>query len=206
MTSYALNLFDFSEYALFEPFCVSSHCKFIKRIQTEGKISRTNRTWTIQLDDYKFVWTDAGIKQNNEGTIPFGRIGHGDTAKIYKGDTIIGEFNGNTAVFNRDVADRVHPELPDGSQGNLVEFFVNLSDWLLWTGRAQMQAKEMQGGRSRKVRKGSSWVSTGRKATVKDGSKRTLYKNAAKPGDLRVKRFSLRNGKRTAIYVQPSTK
>jgi hypothetical protein len=51
---------------------------------------------------------------------------------------------------------------------------------------------------------GGSWTSTGRKVTLKDGSKRSLYKNPSKPGDLRIRRMAKhRNGRTVATYVKP---
>jgi hypothetical protein len=47
------------------------------------------------------------------------------------------------------------------------------------------------------------WVSTGRQTTLKDGSKRTVYRNS-KTGDRATKRMVERNGKRTAKYVKLS--
>ncbi len=49
----------------------------------------------------------------------------------------------------------------------------------------------------------SKWVSSGRSVTLNDGSKRSLYKNAAKPGDLRIKRVATRDGARVASFVKP---
>ena len=45
------------------------------------------------------------------------------------------------------------------------------------------------------------WVSTGRQTTLKDGSKRTVYRNS-KTGERATKRMIERNGKRTAKYVK----
>jgi len=45
------------------------------------------------------------------------------------------------------------------------------------------------------------WVSTGRQTTLKDGSKRTVYRNS-KTGERATKRMTERNGKRTAKYVK----
>ena len=53
------------------------------------------------------------------------------------------------------------------------------------------------------TKKAVKWVSTGRKVTLKDGSKRALYKNAGKPGELRIRRMATRAGKTVATYVKP---
>jgi len=45
------------------------------------------------------------------------------------------------------------------------------------------------------------WVSTGRQTTLKDGIKRTVYRNS-KTGERATKRLTERNGKRTAKYVK----
>jgi hypothetical protein len=58
-------------------------------------------------------------------------------------------------------------------------------------------------GGAKKSTSAAKWVSTGRKVTLKDGSTRSLYKNAAKPGDLRVRRMATRAGKSVATYVKP---
>ena len=50
----------------------------------------------------------------------------------------------------------------------------------------------------------NKWSPTPRKATLKDGSKRMLYKNPHYPGDLRIRK--MRKGKdnrMTATYVKP---
>jgi hypothetical protein len=50
----------------------------------------------------------------------------------------------------------------------------------------------------------NKWLPTPRKATLKDGSKRILYKNPHYPGDLRIRK--MRKGKdnrMTATYVKP---
>lgn len=62
---------------------------------------------------------------------------------------------------------------------------------------------ESSGGRMRS-HKGSRWVSAGRKVTLRDGKVRTLYRNPAKPGDLRVRRMVKRRGANaaTATYVK----
>ncbi len=65
--------------------------------------------------------------------------------------------------------------------------------------RSQVQS----GGSDAKTRAAHVWVSTGRTVTLRDGSKRSLYKNAAKPGDLRVRRMAVRAGKSVATYVKP---
>ena len=49
----------------------------------------------------------------------------------------------------------------------------------------------------------STWVSTGRQTTLKDGSKRTVYRNS-KTGARATKRMVERNGKKSARYVKLS--
>ena len=51
----------------------------------------------------------------------------------------------------------------------------------------------------------SKWTSTGRTVALKDGSRRTLYKNPARVGELRVKRMVVRKGATAAVatYVKP---
>ncbi len=49
----------------------------------------------------------------------------------------------------------------------------------------------------------TKWISTGRKITMRDGSTRSLYKNAAKPGEHRIRRMATRAGKSVATYVKP---
>ena len=44
------------------------------------------------------------------------------------------------------------------------------------------------------------------KVTLKDGSKRALYKNAGKPGELRIRRMATRAGQTVATYVKPPKK
>ena len=69
----------------------------------------------------------------------------------------------------------------------------------------------VRGGAARKRRKAVArrpaaapkWVSTGRKVTLHDGTKRSLYKNAGKPGELRIRRMGTRNGQPVATYVKP---
>lgn len=65
--------------------------------------------------------------------------------------------------------------------------------------------EQFMGGanRSPKNTKGSKWVSTGKKITIKDGSKRALYNNINKPNDLRIRRMVTRAGKTVATYVKP---
>ena len=63
------------------------------------------------------------------------------------------------------------------------------------------------GGRIRKmkkVKKTHVWVSTGRKTTLKDGRKRTVYKCAV-TGQTSVKSVPVRNGKRVAVYTRIRT-
>ncbi len=59
------------------------------------------------------------------------------------------------------------------------------------------------GGGTPSVRRHADWVSAGRKATLKDGSTRTLYMNVSKPGELRIRRMTTRDGKSVATYVKP---
>ena len=48
------------------------------------------------------------------------------------------------------------------------------------------------------------WSPTARKATLKDGSKRVLYKNPKFPGELRVRKMRQgKDGRMTATYVKP---
>lgn len=46
-----------------------------------------------------------------------------------------------------------------------------------------------------------TWVSTGRQTTLKNGTKRTIYRNS-KTNELATKRITERNGKRHAIYTK----
>jgi hypothetical protein len=67
-----------------------------------------------------------------------------------------------------------------------------------------MLTPKKSSGRSKKAHKKPlppKWVSTGRLTTLKDGSKRTVYRNS-KTGDRATKRMVERNGKRTAKYVK----
>jgi hypothetical protein len=50
------------------------------------------------------------------------------------------------------------------------------------------------------------WHATARKVTLKDGSRKTVYSCAAHPGELRIKRFVVRAGKKVASYVKPAKK
>ena len=59
------------------------------------------------------------------------------------------------------------------------------------------------GGGSTTTHTRAKWVSSGRKITLKDGSKRALYKNSAKPGDLRIRRLATRAGHTVATYIKP---
>ena len=69
--------------------------------------------------------------------------------------------------------------------------------------RAANYIKGQEGGRSKAKSKkdAAKWVSTGRQTTLKDGSKRTVYRNS-KTGARATKRMVERNGKRTAKYVK----
>ena len=60
----------------------------------------------------------------------------------------------------------------------------------------------MHGGR-RHPKAAQKWTTTGRKVTLKDGSKRTLYKSSSKPGELRIRRMATRAGQTIATYVKP---
>lgn len=64
------------------------------------------------------------------------------------------------------------------------------------------QNVEQLAGRSQKPQ--NKWVSTGHKRLIRDGSgcKRTLFRNPAKPGELRIRRMVVRGGKRVASYVK----
>jgi hypothetical protein len=63
------------------------------------------------------------------------------------------------------------------------------------------------GGGKQKTRKptaAAAWVSVGRKVTLANGTTRTLYKNASKPGQqLRIRKMVTRNGSKVATYVAP---
>ncbi len=74
-----------------------------------------------------------------------------------------------------------------------------------WNNYLTTIIEHTQGGakRTRPSRPTPKWVSTGRKVTLKDGSKRSLYKNAGKPGELRIRRMATRAGKSVATYVKP---
>ena len=65
----------------------------------------------------------------------------------------------------------------------------------------EVQTNAQSGGRSTMT--SPKWTTTGRKVTLKDGSKRALYKNAGKPGELRIRRMSTRAGQTVATYVKP---
>ena len=60
----------------------------------------------------------------------------------------------------------------------------------------------MHGGR-RHPKAAQKWTTTGRKVTLKDGSKRTLYKSSSKPGELRIRRMATRAGQTIATSVKP---
>ena len=51
-------------------------------------------------------------------------------------------------------------------------------------------------------RTNGQWSPTGRKVTLKDGTKRALYSNPSKPGDLRMRKMARRGGKVVATYVK----
>ncbi len=65
-------------------------------------------------------------------------------------------------------------------------------------------AEPQDGGahRTRPAHPAPKWVSTGRKVALKDGSKHSLYQNAAKPGELRIRRMATRAGTSVATYVK----
>jgi len=65
-----------------------------------------------------------------------------------------------------------------------------------WRGGAPRRRKPVAEGKAP-----PKWVSTGRQTTLKDGSKRTVYRNS-KTGERATKRMIERNGKRTAKYVK----
>ena len=62
-----------------------------------------------------------------------------------------------------------------------------------------------EGGARRKSKtpknKAPKWVSTGRRAALKDGSKRVVYKNSG-TSELRYKKYVVRAGKRVATYAK----
>jgi hypothetical protein len=62
-----------------------------------------------------------------------------------------------------------------------------------------------KGGAGRKpTAAAAAWVSVGRKVTLANGTTRTLYKNASKPGQqLRIRKMVTRNGSKVATYVAP---
>jgi hypothetical protein len=64
--------------------------------------------------------------------------------------------------------------------------------------------EEYGGGASRRSRP-KKWISTGRQTTLKDGSKRTVYRAVA-TGARATKRMVARNGKTFARYVELSTR
>ena len=51
-------------------------------------------------------------------------------------------------------------------------------------------------------RTNGQWSPTGRKVTLKDGTKRALYSDPSKPGDLRMRKMARRGGKVVATYVK----
>ena len=60
----------------------------------------------------------------------------------------------------------------------------------------------MDGGRKGRIVQNTgknSWTATAKKAVLADGSERVLYRNPARPGELRLRR--IRDGK--ATYVKP---
>ena len=60
------------------------------------------------------------------------------------------------------------------------------------------------GGKQKTRKAASAWVSAGRKVTLANGTTRTLYKNASKPGQqLRIRKMVTRNGSKVATYVAP---
>ena len=78
--------------------------------------------------------------------------------------------------------------------------FIACNVTTLYLDLGELNSTSSSGGASRKS---PSWISTGRKITLKDGSKRTLYKNMSIPGDHRIRRMTLRAGKISASYVKP---
>jgi hypothetical protein len=67
----------------------------------------------------------------------------------------------------------------------------------------QLPASGASGGAANK-RRGGDWVRVrGHVATLKDGSRKALWKNSA-TGEMRVKKMVLRKGKRVATYVRPA--
>jgi hypothetical protein len=67
-------------------------------------------------------------------------------------------------------------------------------------------AQSTEGGARRKSKtpknKAPKWVSTGRRAALKDGSKRVVFQNNSGTGELRYKKYVVRAGKRVATYVK----
>ena len=65
---------------------------------------------------------------------------------------------------------------------------------------------DLVGGTKRTTKKtiSATWTSTGRNTTLKDGSKRVLYKNPKYPGEYRIRKMRQnRDGKMVAAYVKP---
>jgi hypothetical protein len=71
----------------------------------------------------------------------------------------------------------------------------------LWPNEVGNARNGGQGGGLKKMT--TSWVSTGRKITLRDGSQRSLYKNAGKPGELRIRRMAMRAGQTVTTYIKP---
>jgi hypothetical protein len=61
------------------------------------------------------------------------------------------------------------------------------------------------GGKSQRSTPGTRacWKATRRTHTCRDGRKRTLYTNPAKPGEVRVRKMVKRHGQTKATYVKP---
>jgi hypothetical protein len=78
----------------------------------------------------------------------------------------------------------------------------SLQDSVVWRNAGGGGSNRKVAARKTHPAKSGAWISTGRKATLKDGSKRTLYKNEAKPSELRIKKIVERKGARVASYVR----
>ena len=78
------------------------------------------------------------------------------------------------------------------------------AEYFEWRRLKDIVDDKMRGGATKKSTKSTTkWTSTGRKVTLNDGSKRALYKNAGKPGELRIRRMATRAGQTVATYVKP---
>jgi hypothetical protein len=84
-------------------------------------------------------------------------------------------------------------------------FKTSIKDLLIKASRClpEVDAEHTGGVSSTKRTKLKSWQATKRTAKCRDGTTRTLFKNPAKPGELRVRKMVLRGGRKTAVYVKP---